>query len=142
MNLENIYDTIKEAKKAFNQAKTEEEKTAAREKYHKICAEVDAAGPYASRIFNELMHSKNNGNELLDINDVVWDKDAPELIKAMKLYGIKAFTFSSGWSHAVVTAWRFQEAGAKLVGLVQINGSMNWDDEEHEKIPAYKFTLD
>lgn len=88
------------------------------------------------------MHSRNNGNELLDINDVVWDKDAPELIKAMKLYGIKAFTFSSGWSHAVMTAWRFQEAGAKLVGLVQINGSLNWDDEEHEKIPAYKFTLD
>ena len=31
MNFENIYNTIKEAKKAFNQAKTEEEKTAARE---------------------------------------------------------------------------------------------------------------
>lgn len=26
MNFENIYNTIKEAKKAFNQAKTEEEK--------------------------------------------------------------------------------------------------------------------
>ena len=142
MNFENIYNTIKEAKKAFNQAKTEEEKAAARETYHKICAEVDAAGPYASRIFNEYLHARNNGNELLDINDVVWDKDASELIKAMKLHGIKAFTFSSGWSHAVVTAWRFQEAGAKLVGLVQINGSMNRDDEEHEKIPAYKFTLD
>ena len=142
MNFENIYNTIKEAKKAFNQAKTEEEKAAAREIYHKICAEVDAAGPYACRIFNDLLHSRNNGNELLDINDVVWDNEAAKLIEAMKLYGIKAFTFSSGWSHAVVTAWRFQEAGAKLVGLVQINGSMNWDDEEHEKIPAYKFTLD
>ena len=82
------------------------------------------------------MHSRNNGNELLDINDVVWDKDAPELIKAMKLHGIKAFTFSSGWSHAVVTAWRFQEAGAKLVGLVQINGSMNWDDEGAREDPS------
>ena len=73
---------------------------------------------------------------------MVWDNEAPGLIAAMRENGIEKFTFSSGWSHAVETAWLFQEAGYALEGLVEIYSRYTaLGSDEHEKAHGYLFRV-
>ena len=87
---------------------------------------LEELGNTAGRLWREYEISRDNGNELLDINEVVWEKDAESLISCMREIGIGQFTFSSTWSSAVETAWLFKQNGCELEGLVEINGSMNF----------------
>ena len=100
-------------------------------------------GNAACRLFNEYEVSRDSGNDYLDISEVVWDNEAAKLIEAMRQNGIERFTFSSGWSHAVETAWLFKEAGCTLEGLVEINSRYTgWNSDEHEKAHGYLFRVE
>ena len=80
---------------------------------------------------------------ICNISEVVWDNEAAKLIEAMRQNGIERFTFSSGWSHAVETAWLFKEAGCTLEGLVEINSRYTgWNSDEHEKAHGYLFRVE
>ena len=114
---ENFYNRIRDAKNAYNAARTEDEKNTARFAYKAVWDELKELGREACRLFNEYEVSRDSGNDYLDISEVVWDKDVADLITAMRENGINHFTFSSTWSSAVETAWLFQQNGCKLEGL-------------------------
>ena len=138
---EETYTKIAELKKAYDAAKDEESREKARTAYHDLLKPLEGLGNTAGRLWREYEISRDNGNELLDINEVVWEKDAESLISFMREIGIWQFTFSSTWSSAVETAWLFKQNGCELEGLVEINGSMNFFEEKREKKHGYLFRV-
>jgi hypothetical protein len=94
------------------------------------------------RVYRMYESSMNRGNAAIDINEVIWDKDLDDLMDAMKENGITRFTYSSEWSSAVLTAWKFIEAGWKLVGMEMINGcNTDYSEKSYVKVPAYVFSI-
>ena len=143
MNIfEKTYAQVQEAHKAYDAATDEAGKEAARTLYHEATAAIEALGSTACRIWREYEVARDSGNIYLDISEVVWDKDVEALISCMRDNGIDHFTFSSGWSSAVETAWLFQKNGCRLEGLIEIN-SRHKDlfTDEQEKAHAYLFSI-
>ena len=138
---EETYTKIAELKKAYDAAKDEESREKVRDAYHNLLKPLEELGDTAGRLWREYEISRDNGNELLDISEVVWEKDAESLISCMRDIGIEQFTFSSTWSSAVETAWLFKQNGCELEGLVEINGSMNFFDDKREKKHGYLFRV-
>ena len=102
---------------------------------------IEDRGGVACRLWREYEISRENENSILDIQDVVWDKDVESLIDGMREFGIDRFTFSSGWSSAVETAWLFKQNGCELEGLVEVNGNMNFFEGKHETRHGYLFRV-
>lgn len=126
------------AKAAENEAGQE----AARADIHELWGSIDEKGEAYARIYRDYKNSRDKGNEYIDFRDVIWDKDVEGLVTCMRENGIDRFTFSSGWSSAVETAWLFKENGCELEGLIQINGDQNFfKEEEYEKVPTYLFSI-
>lgn len=142
---ENIFETaytqMQELKKAYDAATDEAGKEKARAGYRTLLEGIERLGAAACRIWREYETSRENGNVCLDISEVVWEKDVESLISCMRENGISEFTFSSGWSSAVETAWLFMQNGCELCGLVEVNGSMNHFAGEHEKKHGYLFRV-
>lgn len=134
------YRRIEELKARFDTA-DEQEKENLRAEYNEVMKEIKEKGSIAMRIWREYKTALENGNNRLDLNDCIWDKDVKALIDCMRENGIAEFTFSSGWSGAVETAWLFQQNGCTLAGLVEINGAEKTFSTEHEKLHAYLFKV-
>ena len=134
-------DKVQALHKAY-QAADEAGKTAIRDSYKALMKEIETLGTAACRIWRDYETSRDCGNEYLDINDVVWDKDVEALISCMRDNGIDHFTFSSTWSSAVETAWLFLQNGCTLEGLIEIN-SRHKDlfTGEREKAHGYLFRI-
>ena len=137
---EETYEKIANLRKKLDAADATEKENL-QVSYRTLLNSIAELGGAASRIWREYDQARENGNALLDINDVVWDKDVEALVNCLRQYGIKKFTFSSGWSSAGDTAWLFQQNGCKLEGLVEINGNMNYLSGEHEKLHGYLFSV-
>ena len=139
---EHFYNRIKNAKASIDASSTSEERDSAKAAYRDICKEINSWGILFGRIFREYENSRDNGNDILDIEELVDDKDVKSLVGIMKEHGIKQFTFSSTWSSSVETAWLFQESGCKLEGIVELNGRIiGWGSTEHEKRHGYLFRV-
>lgn len=138
---EEAYNGIEKLKKAYNEAESETEREKARVAYHELLKPLEEFGNMAGRLWREYEVSRDNGNELLDISETVWDKDVESLISCMREIGIERFTFSSTWSSSVETAWLFQQNGCRLEGLIEINGSKNFFEDKREKKHGYIFSL-
>lgn len=127
---------------AAEAAGSEEGKEAARAAIRKLWDSIEAKGKAYNRIYRDYKNSRDRGNEYIDLHDVIWDKDVESLVTCMRESGIERFTFSSGWSSAVETAWLFQENGCWLEALIQINGDEDiWNDGQYKKAPAYLFRI-
>ena len=127
---------------AAKEAGSEEGQEAARAAINELWASIDEKGAVYTRIYRDYKDSMDKGNAYIDFHDVIWDKDVESLVTCMRENGIDRFTFSSGWSSAVETAWLFTENGCHLVGITQINGSRNFfKEEEYDKAPAYIFSI-
>ena len=139
---EETYEKIQEAKKAYGEAADEAGRNAARALYKKATASLEGLSGTEQRLWKAYETARDCGNEYLDISDPVSDEAAENLITGMRELGIGAFTFSSGWSSAVETAWLFQKAGCSLAGLIEIN-SHHKDvfTGELEKAHGYLFKL-
>lgn len=115
---------------------------AARTAIHKLWEGINEKGGAYARIYRDYKTSRDKGNDLIDLRDVIWDKDVERLIACMRENGIARFTFSSTWSSAVETAWLFKENGCELEGLIQVNGDKSFfKDDEYDKAPAYLFSI-
>lgn len=133
---------IRAAYDAAEAAGSEEGKEAARAAIHELWGSIATKGQVYTRIYQDYKNSRDRGNKDIDLHDVIWDKDVPDMIACMRENGIERFTFSSGWSSAVETAWLFQENGCKLQALIQINGDEDiWNDGQYKKAPAYLFSI-
>ena len=110
---------------------------------HKAWGEaIDAKGQDYANLYRLYEEAQERGNELIDISEVVWDNKVEALIASFRAYGIERFTFSSGWSDAVETAWLFTRQGCRLEGLVEINGRCkDFMSDEYEKKHGYLFSI-
>ena len=139
------YEQELKIRAAYDEAEAEKDEAgmeAARTAIHELWDSIDAKGKAYTRIYREYKDSRDRGNAWMDLHDVIWDRDAPDLIACMRENGIERFTFSSGWSSAVETAWIFKENGCQLEDLVQINGNRDiFNEGEYEKAPAYLFRI-
>ena len=138
---ETTYAQMQELKKAYEAAGDEAGKEKARAGHHALMEGIEGLGAAACPIWREDETARENGEHRLDISEVVWEKDVESLISCMRENGISEFTFSSGWSSAVETAWLFTQNGCELAGLIEVNGSMNYFAGEHEKKHGYLFRV-
>ena len=139
------YAQVQELKKRYNAAKDagdEARMQAARDAYNLLMDGIGTAGESSVRIYRLYEEAHNCGNKYIDFNEVVWDKDVAGMIAALRENGITHFTFSSGWSGAVDTAWLFTQNGCRLEGLVEINGPHKaFGSDEYEKAHGYLFSI-
>lgn len=84
-------------------------------------------------------NSMRRHKDLLDFDDVIWDKDVDPIITHCKEYGIEEITISSTFSGLLETLETFAENGCEIVGLTKVN-YIDWDDQE-KKIPAMKIRM-
>ena len=132
---------IRAAYDVADAAGNEDGKETARAAIRELWNGMEAKGKACARLYREYTEARDKGNELLDLRDAIWDKDVAELIRAIRENGIERFTFSSGWSSAVETAWLFLENGCRLEGMIQINGSEDIFHGGYKKAPAYLFSI-
>lgn len=144
--MKKYYEEKQEIERAYDTAKEhnyEEGKIAAREAYHVWKDKAIAEGEDFWRVYQMYENAQKRGNEHIDLNDVIWDKDVPAMIDRLRKVGIKTFTFSSTWSGTVSTAWLFLQNGCKLEGMTEINGTCQaFMTDEYERVPAYVFSID
>ena len=106
-----------------------------------IHAQYDAAEA-ANDEAGMAMDSIEKGNALIDFNDNILDETVPALVETLRACGIEQFTFSSGWSSAVRTAWLFLQNGCTNEGMTLIHtGHYPFRSQEEEMAPAFIFRL-
>ena len=125
------------AKEAGNEAGQE----AARVDIHELWGSIEEKGAAYARIYRDYKDSRDRENTTVNFHDVIWDKDVKDLIDCMRANGIDRFTFSSGWSSSVETAWLFIQNGCKVEGMTQVNGNQNYFSVGYEQLPAYIFSI-
>ena len=83
--------------------------------------------------------SIQNGNNLIDFNEVIWDEDIEAIAAAFDANGITEFTISSNFSSLITTLAAFEAQGFKMDGLTQVNANYNdWATNERAKVPAIR----
>lgn len=131
MILEQLYKTTAELKARYENAPQDsQERKDIRVEYkahrdHSKTCVLEATGQTgdnapALRVWVMYEDARDNGNAYLDIWDIVWDKDIPALVDAMRALGVDHFTMSSGWSGAIATAGLFVQNGCALEGMVPV----------------------
>ena len=138
---EETYNRIQDAKKVYKEAITAEERDAAREAAKKAENQIDEKGDIACKIWRAYEKSRDNENEILDFDDIIWDRDVEALADCMKENGIKAFTYSCRATDAVETLWLFKEAGCTIGEMVEVNLRKDFYGKGHEKGHAFRMTL-
>lgn len=127
---------------AAEAAKDEAGMEAARVAHRQLMESIRAMGNEHIRIFGLCQDSLEKGNDLIDLNDCIWDEKVPALIETLRACGIDRFTFSSGWSSAVRTAWLFLQNGCTNEGMTLIHtGHYPFGSETEEMAPAYIFAI-
>ena len=92
-------------------------------------------------------YSLEAGNDLINFDEIIWDRDIDEILENCRRFGIEEFTISSTFSSLITTIAEFQKRGCKLEGLIEINSRFDdWKaglegESRKERIPAFKISL-
>lgn len=92
-------------------------------------------------------YSLEAGNDLINFDEVIWDRDIDEILENCRRFGIEGFTISSTFSSLITTIAELQKRGCKLEGLIEINSRFDdWKaglegENRKERIPAFKISL-
>ena len=115
---------------------------AARKSYQALSQRIENRGAGYAKGYRLYEEAVERGNEHIDLNEVIWDKDVESLIQLLRENGVEYFTFSSTWSSAVEIAWLFTQNGCTLEGLVEVNSPYtNTFTGEREKAHGYLFAI-
>ena len=138
---EETYTAMEAAKKAYAKATTDEGRNKAEAAYDKAKDRMAEKGDIAWNIWRAYEHSRENENELLNFDDIIWDRDVEALTACMRENGIKAFTYSCRATDAVETLWLFKEAGCTIGEMVEVNLRKDLWGKGYEKGHAFKMSL-
>ena len=142
---EAIYQQIEELKARFQTAKAADDVEGmekARAERKALGEAIEAKGATFAWMYNFYESARQRGNEHIDISECYDYRDEAALIASFRECGIETFTFSSGWSSAVESAWKFTQNGCTLMGMVEINSqTKTWDGDGYEKRHAYLFKV-
>lgn len=127
-----IIKTYRDAKENNDQ----ETMNAARQlmKQHKLTLSERESREFFT-IYMAYREASENGNKYLDFTEGFTPEKTRLYVEVMRKNGIKGFTYSSSWSGSLRGAWDFEQAGAKLEGIVEINTCYN------TKAPALQFMI-
>ena len=142
--LEQVYTREEELERAYEASKAAGDEAGiekARNEYKAMNKEVleteDADFGFAYRLYKQM---KECGNKFIDLSIVIHDEVGT--LQTLRKYGFEHFTFSSGWSSAVESAWIFQQNGCRLEGLIELNSiHKDWTTGEREKVHGYLFSI-
>ena len=142
--LEQVYTREEELERAYEASKAAGDEAGmekARNEYQAMKKEVleteDADFGFAYRLYKQM---KECGNKFIDLSIVIHDEVGT--LQTLRKYGFEHFTFSSGWSSAVESAWIFQQNGCRLEGLIELNSiHKDWTTGEREKVHGYLFSI-
>jgi hypothetical protein len=81
---EETYEAMEAARKAYAEATTDEGQNAAEKAYGEAKDRMAAKGEIAWKIWRAYEHSRETENEVLDFNDIIWDRDVEALTTCMK----------------------------------------------------------
>jgi hypothetical protein len=138
---EETWNAMEEAKAAYSKATTDEEKEAAEKTYGEAKDRMAAKGEIAWKIWRAYEHSRETENEVLDFNDIIWDRDIEALTACMRENGIKAFTYSCQATDAIETLWLFKEAGCTIGEMIEVNLRKDLWGKGYEKGHAFKMSI-
>lgn len=138
---EETYQKELQAIAVFDAAKNDEEKEKARELHNETFGQIGNLGEFAVHILREYQISREHGNLNLNLSEIVWDHQVPEIVACMKANGIESFTFSGTYTEAIRTAWLFQQEGCVLEGFVEINSRYTDAYGDSLKVPALQFRV-
>ena len=83
--------------------------------------------------------ARRNDNNLLDFNEVIWEKDIDQITENLAEFGIREFTISSTYSGMIETIAEFDKRGWKIAGITEVNASYtDFMSGEHKIIPAFR----
>ena len=147
LNIHLVTDTMRmqQIEARYDEAKAKnntEGMEAARKSYQQLSRQIESRGESYAKVYRLYQEAVERGNEHIDLNEVIWEKDVEGLIQLLRENGVEHFTFSSTWSSAVEVAWLFTQNGCTLEGLVEINGPhTNAFTGEREKAHGYLFAI-
>ena len=132
--LEGAYDS---AKAAGDEAGMEKARNEYQVMEKEILETEDSDFGFVYRLYKQM---KECGNKYIDLSIAIHDEI--EVLWILRKYGFEHFTFSSGWSSAVESAWIFQQNGCRLEGLIELNSiHKDWITGEREKVHGYLFSI-
>ena len=123
--------------RAYREAEDDETRDAARmlmNEHRNKMLEWESLGFY--EVYRAYRSIFEDGTEFPDFNSAFNSEKIKAYVRIMRENGIKHFTYSSTRTNAIKGAWDFEQAGAKLEGMVEINTCYN------TKVPALKFTIE
>ncbi len=88
------------------------------------------------------IRSKKVGNELIDINEVIWNYDVEEIAKNLRANGITEFTISAQYTNIIETLEAFEKLGISIKGVARVKA--HYTDlvtGEYAIIPAIKMMV-
>ena len=138
---ERAYQNEQRAITAFDAAKNDKEKEKARELHNETFGQIGNLGEFAVHIWREYQISRECGNLNLNLSEIVWDHQVPEIVACMRATGIESFTFSGTYTEAIRTAWLFEQEGCVLEGFVEINSKYTDAYGDSLKVPALQFRV-
>lgn len=86
-------------------------------------------------VYRAYREASEDGNKYLNFTEGFTPEKTRLYVEVMRKNGIRRFTYSSSWSSSLRGAWDFEQAGAKLEGIVEINTCYN------TKAPALQFMI-
>ncbi len=138
---EETYRTVRAAKEAYKEAENEEARDAARETRKAAIDKIADQGDIVYTIWRAFEKTKDNENEILNFDDVIWDRDVEALTACMKENGIRNFTYSCRATDAIETLWLFQKAGCEIGEMIEVNLRKSFLEEGYEKAHAFKMSI-
>ena len=82
-------------------------------------------------------NTRRTENKLLDFDDVIWEKDVPDIVKNLKEFGITEFTISNRYSGLVDVLALFVAEGCTIEGTTQVQAYyMNFSTGKPEILNA------
>jgi len=82
-------------------------------------------------------NTQESGNEILDIDEIIWEHDYDELVRDLRRFGITEFTISTTFSGVFNAMEALIERGCTLEGMTRVYERFpSWMGGEHEQKPA------
>lgn len=131
-----IEDEIIKTYKEADASDDQETKNAARQlmKQHELTL-FERESLEFFQVYTAYREASKNGNRYPDFTEGFTPEKTRMYVEVMRKNGIKRFTYSSSWTSSLRGAWEFEQAGAKLEGLIEINTCYN------TKAPALQFVI-
>lgn len=122
--------------KTYKEAEDEETRNVARRlmRQHKLTLSRKESLEFRT-VYTAYRDAIDNGNAYPDFTEGYTREKTKLYVEVMRKNGVKRFTYSSSWSGSLRGAWDFEQAGAKLEGIVEINTCYN------SKVPALQFMV-